>query len=231
MKKIIISLALFISLSVSLLYAMGNDDPLIIKTNIHALEHRISDNEKVNFLDAEVAIGFDLNKVYIKTHLEKTKEKFEKAEVRVLYSFATDPYWNFQMGARKDFEENGKEYLSLGIDGLYPYNINTEAVLFISIDGLIHGRLALAHEMMITQKLALMIGSEINLYSKDSNDIGVGAGLGSSETFIKLMYLINKKFIPYIGIHSENKYFNSRDMSEDDEKDIFFYTIGIHTWF
>ena len=225
MKKIIINVILVSTL----IYSMGNDDPFIAKTNIHALEHRISDNEKMHFLDGELALGYDLKKVFVSTHLEKNEEGFEKAEVRAFYSFATAPYWNGQLGIRKDFQENGKEYISLGIDGLYTYFIDTEAVLFISTNGLIEARLALEHEVMVTQKLMLMIGSEISVFSKGDENIEVGRGLSSSEFFLKIMYAVNKHIVPYVGIHSENKYFNTRDMSE--EKDIFFYTIGIHSWF
>ncbi len=227
MKKIIISIMLFSIFA----YSMDNDDPLIIKTSIHALEHRVSDNEKMNFLDGELSLGYDLSKVIFKTHIEQNEKELETGELRAVYSFATHPYWDVQMGIRKDFQENGKEYLSLGIDGLYPYLIDTEAVLFMNKDGLFQARLALEHEIMITQKLMLMLGSEIDVFSKNDENAEIGRGLSSSEVSLKLMYAINKQIIPYIGIHSENKYFTTREMSEGEEKDIFFYTIGIHSWF
>jgi copper resistance protein B len=203
---------------------MDNDDPLIIKTSIHSLEHRIGD-EKVDFLDMQIDMGYDLKKLVFKTHIEKGEEELEKAETRLSYSFATSPYWNFQLGIRKDFEENGKDYLSIGIDGLYPYYINTEAVLFIATDGLVEARLALEHEIMVTQKVMFMLGVEADVFSQDIND----AGFAKSEAFIKLMYGITKKIIPYIGIHTENKYFTKDEVS--DENSNVFYTIGLHAWF
>lgn len=227
MKKIIITILLFTMIA----YSMDNDDPLIMKTSIHALEYRVSDNEKVTFLDGEIALGYDLSKVYLRAHIEQNGEELETGVVRGIYSFATHPYWDAELGIRKDFEENGKEYLSLGLKGLYPYYIGTEAVLFVAENGLVQAQLALEHEIMITQRLMLMLGSEISVFSQDDEDIEVGSGLSSSELSFKVMYAITKKIIPYIGIHSENKYFNNREMSEDEEKDILSYTIGIHAWF
>ena len=227
MKKIIINIILFSIFA----YSGGSDDPLIMKTSIHALEYRVSNNEEVTFLDGEIALGYDLSKVYLRAHIEQNGEELETGVVRGIYSFATHPYWDAELGIRKDFEENGKEYLSLGLKGLYPYMIGTEAVLFVTKDGLVQAQLALEHEIMITQRLMLMLGSEISVFSQDDEDIEVGSGLSSSELSFKVMYAITKKIIPYIGIHSENKYFKTKDMSEDGEQDILSYTIGIHAWF
>lgn len=204
-------------------YSMTSDDPLIVKTSIHSLEYRMGE-ENINFLEAEVAMGYDLRKLIFKTELEQVEEKFTKAQTRLLYSIATDPYWNFQIGIRKDFEENGKEYASIGIDGLYPYYINTEAVLFVATDGLVEAKLTLEHEMMITQKAALMVGTAISAFSKNEEN----SGFASSESFVKLMYGITKKFIPYVGIVFEDSYF--RDKSDEPAGELF-YTVGLHAWF
>lgn len=222
MKNIIIITMILFSFF-SFTHSMDNDDPLIIKTSIHALEHRVGENENINFLDAQIDMGYDLKKIVFKAHLEQGEEEFETAETRLLYSIATDPYWNFQIGIRKDWQENGKDYVSIGVDGLYPYYIDTEAVLFVATDGLIQARLALEHEMMVTQKVIILAGVEADVLSTDDDGSFV-----QSEAFIKLMYGITKAFIPYIGIHSENQYFSKADAEAEDE---FFYTVGIHAWF
>ena len=222
MKNTIIAIIATVVLA-SFTYSMEDDDPLVIKTSIHALEHRVGENENIDFLDAEIDMGYDLKKITFKTHLEKAEDEFETAETRLMYRFAIDPYWNFQLGIRKDFQEKGKDYFSVGIDGLYPYYIDTEAVFFVATDGLMQARLALEHEIMITQKVMLMAGVEADVFSNDDD------GFVQSEAFIKLMYGITKAFIPYIGIHFEDKYFTKDEESE--EVDTVFYTIGLHAWF
>src|SRR5690606_6317221 len=95
--------------SLSLLHGLPiaaheNDDPLLSKVMIDQLEWRNADDEDPYALDAQAWIGKDLHKLWLKLDVEHREGATEEAEIQALYSRAITPFWDLQIGWRRDIK-------------------------------------------------------------------------------------------------------------------------------
>ena len=74
------------------------DDPLLAMVLVDQFELRVSDGDTPLAWDAEGWVGYDLNKLWIKTESEYVDGQFEEAELQALYSRAIATYWDVQIG-------------------------------------------------------------------------------------------------------------------------------------
>ena len=106
-KKAFLSLTLLASMfsvvSISAV-AGAKDDPLLTTVLVDQFEYREADDDNPLVLEGQGWIGKDLTKLWIKTEFERVDGKTEEAELQVLTSQAVAPYWDFQLGLRKDFK-------------------------------------------------------------------------------------------------------------------------------
>ncbi|WP_029131865.1 copper resistance protein B [Sedimenticola selenatireducens] len=214
--------------------ASGEDDPLLYKVMIDKLEVRSTDGPDPLVLDADAWIGYDLNKFWFKTEVEVTDGRIEEAEVQFLYSRAIAPFWDFQAGWRHDIRPKPeRDYLALGFKGLAPYLFEVDAGLFIGESGQVGARLDAEYEYLFTQKLILSPEIEMNFYSKDDEEVGVGSGLSDMELGLRLRYEIQREFAPYIGVNWTKKFGQTADFARDEGEDTsdVQFVIGIRAWF
>ncbi len=79
-----------------------------------------------------------------------------------------DPWFDLQAGVRFDAAPKDRVRLALGVQGLAPYWIETEATAFVSNKGDVTARLDLEHDMRITRKLILQPRAELNFSCRTS---------------------------------------------------------------
>src|SRR5690606_13488293 len=91
-------------------------------------------------------------------------------------------------------------HLVLGIQGLIPYALELDAAAFLSHEGDLTGRVEAEVDLQISQRMLLQPRIELNLAAQEIPELGVGSGLGSVETGIRLRYEIRREFAPYLGI-------------------------------
>lgn len=200
MKKILAAL-MAIGLS-NPVFAGGADDPLVYQVMIDKLEIRGTDGSNPLVLEADAWVGYDLNKFWFKTEVERVNGETEEAEVQFLYSRAIAPFWDLQVGWRRDIKPDPKrDFLALGFKGLAPYLFEVDAGIFFGESGQIGARLDAEYEYMFTQKLILSPEVEMNLYSKDDEAVGIGSGFSDMELGLRLRYEIRREFAPYIGVN------------------------------
>jgi copper resistance protein B len=232
MKKIIAGL-MAIGLTTPV-FAGAEDDPLLYKVMIEQLEYREANGDNPFVLEGEAWIGKDLNKLWFKTEVESVDGDTEEAEVQFLYSRAIAPFWDLQVGWRHDIKPKpDRDWLALGFKGLSPYLFEVDAALFVGESGQINARLEAEYEYMFTQKLILSPEIEVNLYSKDDEDVGVGSGLSDMEFGLRLRYEVRREFAPYIGINWTKKFGQTADFARDEGEDTSDtqIVIGIRGWF
>ena len=192
--------------------AGGKDDPLTYKVMIDKLELRATDGPDPWVLDADAWVGYDLNKFWFKTEVEYVDGDTEEAEVQFLYSRAIAPFWDFQAGWRRDIRpEPERDFLALGFKGLAPYLFEVDAGFFFGESGQVGARLDAEYEYMITQKWVLSPELEMNLYSEDDEEVGIGSGLSDMELGLRLRYEIRREFAPYIGINWSKSFGQTAD--------------------
>ena len=232
MKNLILISLFFLSITGKTFAAM-EDDPILTKFMLNEFETSDEAGNPLS-LNAQMWIGKDLNKFWIKTEAEQEDGRTEESEIQLLYSKAIAPYWDVQIGVRQDtVSQIDREWAVVGLEGLAPYFFEINTALFIGESGQAVIRLEAEYELMLTQKLVLSPEVEANFYVKDDLDRGTGTGLSNLETGIRLRYEIKREFAPYIGITWNNLFGKSADIAETagDETNSSAFVIGVRTWF
>jgi len=210
------------------------DDPLLAMVLVDQFELRVLDGETPLVWDAEGWVGYDLNKLWIKTDGEYLDGQFEEAELQALYSRAIATYWDVQIGWRGDLEPTPtRNWLALSLKGLAPYFFDIDAGVFVGESGHTAARLKIDYEFLFTQKIILVPEIELNLYGKDDPSTGIGSGLSDIEAGLRLRYEIRREFAPYIGVNWIHFFGDTADyaLMEDNDTDNFQFVFGIRAWF
>jgi len=236
MKYYWLIIAMTLVHSANSLAAGMEDDPLLAMMKIEKLEMQDADGDehKPLVLDASAWIGKDLHKLYIKTEVERVAGDTEEAELQLLYSRALYPFWDVQIGWRRDFDpQPERDWLVLGLQGLAPYMFEVDAVLFVGESGRVGARLDAEYEYMFTQRWVLTPEIEINAYSKNDADRGIGSGIADLSAGLRLRYEIRREFAPYLGINWNRQFGNTADITRtagEDSSDTQL-VVGIRAWF
>jgi copper resistance protein B len=74
---------------------------------------------------------------------------------------------------------------------------------------------------------------ELELYGKRDPERGVGAGVSSLETGLRLRYEIRRELAPYIGLTWDRKLFGTADLARTEGEDVggARLAFGLRTWF
>lgn len=214
--------------------AASKDDPILTKVMIDQLEVRVTDGPDPWVLDAQAWVGQDLNKLWLKVEGEYLDGRTTEAEVQALYSRAIAPYWDLQVGWRHDVRpEPSRDWLAIGVEGLAPYWFEVEGTAFIRESGQLGARLKGEYEWMFTQRWVLSPELEVNLHSKNDEEVGVGSGLSDLELGLRLRYEVRREFAPYVGVNWTKKFGNTADFARDEGEDTNDVQIvaGVRAWF
>jgi copper resistance protein B len=233
MSKLSIVLATLL-LTTNTAFAAGNDDPVLGMLLIDQFEYRMGDEDNSVVLDAQGWIGKDLNKLWLKAEAESVDGETDEAELQALYSRAIAPFWDLQLGWRRNFKpEPSLDWFAFGIQGLAPYWFEVDAAAFIGENSRTAARLEAEYEFLFTQKLILVPELELKFYGKDDPEYGIGSGLANTEFGLRLRYEIRREFAPYIGVNWENLHGQTASYAEDEghETSEFQYSVGVRAWF
>lgn len=185
-------------LAVSPAAAMAASGPLhVVRAEIDAT--RI-DGEDVFRWDGEAWIGGDINKLWFKSEGDIAGGETEEAEIQALWSRNIGAFWDLQAGVRVDLEPETTTYLALGVQGLAPYQFETEATAFISEEGDVSARLHQSLDLLLTQRLILEPHIEVEAHAQDVAERDIGAGLSSVSAGLQVRYEITRKFAPYVDL-------------------------------
>lgn len=232
-RYIVLIIALLLSPGFS--YAGGmSDDPLLTMLVVEQLEIRDTDGKNPLVWEVEGWIGKDLDKLWIKTEGEYVDDRTEEMELQMLYSRAVAPFWDLQLGWRRDIRPTPeRDWLAFGMKGLAPYYFDIDAALFVGDAGRTAARLQAEYEFMLTQKLILVPEFELNLHGKNDSDTGTGSGLSDIEVGLRLRYELRREFAPYIGLNWTKLYGNTADYAREEGTDVndIHLVLGVSFWF
>ena len=205
------------------------------KLLIDRLEWMIRDGRDGYAWDGEGWIGGDIDKLWIKSEGEGAiGGKPEQAEVQLLWSHAIDPWFDLQAGLRYDFRPDPERaHLALGVQGLAPYWIEIDAAAFLSDKGDLTARFEAEYDQRITRKLILQPRVEFDLAAQDVPELGIGSGLSTAEAGLRLRYQIVPEFAPYVGLHYERAFGDTRAYRRAAGEDVGGWSllVGVRTWF
>jgi len=217
-----------------LVFASGNDDPLLYKVMIDKAEIRHQQANNPMALEAEAWIGKDLDKLWLKTEWVHDQDNPDEAELELVYSRALAAFWDLQVGWLAEINPtSGNDYLTLGFKGLAPYLFEVDASVILNNDRQIGFRLDTHYEYRFTQKLILYPELGLEAYSRNDRDAEVGKGLSNLNLGLRMRYEIRREFAPYVGITWQKAFGNTADFvrAEGQHTTELQVVTGIQIWF
>lgn len=84
----------------------------------------------------------------------------------------------------------------------------------------------------LSRRLILQPQAEVNFYSKDDPTRKIGSGFSDLDTGLRLRYMINRKFSPYVGFAYDGKCGGSADYARAAGERIATpsFVFGIRIW-
>jgi len=156
--------------------------------------------------DGQFWIGRDLNKLWIKSEGDRLNGSTD-AKIEAFWSHTISPFWDLQLGARRDFGTGPKRnWAAFGVQGVAPYGIETEITGYVGGSGRTALALKAEYDLLLTQRLILTPEIEASLYGKNDEARGVGSGLSDASFSLRLRYEVTREFAPYVGVSFGRKF-------------------------
>lgn len=191
------------------------------------------DGEDVVSWDGDAWIGGDINKFRIKTEGQIEDGDVHEAEIQALWSRNVAEFWDIQAGVRVDLEPDATTHLAFGVQGLAPYQFETEATAFLSEDGDLSARLHQSLDFHFTQRLIAEPHIEVNAYAQEIAEQNIGAGFSDVEVGVQLRYEFTRKFAPYLDVVWSRALGETASLRRADGEDVETSSVraGLRFWF
>jgi copper resistance protein B len=162
---------------------------------------------------AQAWIGGDIQRLWLRSEGERIDGDSERAELEILYGRAVSPWWTVLVGIRHDVDPGtAQDFAAIGIMGTAPYKFDVAATAYVGSGGQAALRLEGEYALLLTQRLVLQPHLEINAFAREDAAHGVGSGLGTVETGLRLRYQVTPRIAPYIGIVREQAFGGTADL-------------------
>lgn len=184
--------------------------------------------------EGQAWIGTDLNRLWLRSEGERVDGRTESADLEVLYGRSVAAWWDVVAGVRHDFKPGASEdFAAIGVMGVAPYKFEVQATAYIGQSGQTAARLEGGYETLLTNRLILQPRVEINLYGKDDPGRGIGSGLSTVETGLRLRYEFTRRFAPYVGLVREQAFGSTADLRHQEGGPIndTRFVAGVRIWF
>ncbi|MBY6032291.1 copper resistance protein B [Marinobacter daepoensis] len=183
------------------------------------LEYRYSDDdEEVGVWSADAFYGTDDLKFrwMSKGEYAIDEQAYEGLENQLVAQTPISAFFDAKAGMRFDTPEGpDRTYGVVGVTGLAPQWFEIDASLYVSDEGDASAELDAEYELLITNHWIIAATMDASVAFSEDRQIGVGKGLVSTETGVRLSYdLIDRAFSPYLGVVHERKYGDSADLAE-----------------
>lgn len=215
--------------------ASAAEEPLIWSVQAEQLEYRFGDETDVMAWDADATAGTDELKLLLRSEGEYEREGrvMESLEHQLRLQKPVSDFFDAVAGVRVDTPEGpDRVHGVLGLHGLAPQWFEVDADLFVSDHPSL--RLDVEYELLLTNHLILTPSIDIDLPFTDDREIGLGAWGPKMEVGARLSYdLVDRAVAPYVGIHYERVFGETRDIARADgeDGDALFFVAGTRLLF
>jgi len=178
-------------------------------------------------------IGGDIDRLAFRSEGERIDGHTVEAELQLLWSHAIGPWWEAVAGARQDFKPGpAQTWAAFGVQGMPLFGLETEATAFIGEGGQTAARLMAEYDIRLSNRLILQPAAEANMFGRNDEERGAGAGFSDVRLGLRLRYEIRREFAPYIGVNWTRAYGNSADMLREvgDDASEARLVAGIRLW-
>lgn len=177
---------------------------------------RNRDGENALDWDGRFWLGTATDRLLIKSEGERESGGGSDGKVEAYWSHAVSPFWNLQLGARRDIGTGPKRnWAAFGVEGLLPYNIELETTAYVGSSGRTALALKAEYDLLLTQRLVLTPEIEASLYGKRDPERGIGSGLSTGSLSLRLRYEVTREFAPYVGVSFERKFGQTASYASD----------------
>lgn len=200
---------------------------------VDQLEWKGGESGGIN-LESTSWFGGDINRLWVRAKGESEEGTLEKASVDALWGHSFSRWWDIVGGIRQDVRPGDPQtWAAIGIQGLAPMWFEIEATGYVGAGGRTHARFEAEYDLLLTNRLVLQPLLEVDVYGKADPARGLGAGISSIESGVRLRYEIRRELAPYVGITWDRKLFGTADIARSDGGDVskVRLALGLRTWF
>ncbi|MCE7031560.1 copper resistance protein B [Lysobacter sp. GX 14042] len=158
-------------------------------------------------------IGTDLDRLWLRSGGERSAGSTQSADIELLYGRSISPWWDVVAGLRHEFQPGAtRDWLAFGIQGLAPYRVELQATALVDRSGRSALSMEAEYELLLTNRLVLQPVIEVALYGKDDPARGIGSGLATAQSGLRLRYELSRRFAPYVGVTHERAFGTTADL-------------------
>jgi len=183
--------------------------------------------------EGEASTGSDRDRLVFATQGEgRAGDPLDRAELHAKWRHAIDPWFNVEVGLRHDLRPDPQRtYLLIGVEGLAPYWIDTEAQVFFSDKGDVHARVEAAFDQRITQRWVLRPATEVNIAFQSVQELGITRRVPEWSAGARLRYEIKPNLAPYVGFEWRHDPSPAKGTDRAGVRTSGDVLVGISAWF
>lgn len=178
--------------------------------------------------------GGDIDRLWLRVDAESDDARLESASVHALWGRSFSRWWDVVAGIRQDVRPGDPQtWWAFGVQGLAPYWFDVEATGYVGADFRTQVRVEVEYDLLLTNRLILQPLVETTINGKSDPGRGMGAGLSSLETGLRLRYEIRRELAPYVGVTWHRSFFGTADRARAAGEDVGTarVAVGLRTWF
>lgn len=190
--------------------------------------------------DMEGWYGGDYHRLWFKS--EGQQDSAFKADYdidfQLLYGRFIQKFYDFQIGGRVEAQTYRNSsvtrgLLTVGIEGLVPYDYDLEALAFIAQNGAVSARVTMTKDLLLTQQLIVQLRLEANAAIQRVPSFTVGSGFNELELGLRVRYEFWREFAPYVGISYGKSFGETATLVRQDggDPEQLRVVTGVRLWF
>ena len=209
-----------------------DDDTKFTMFKLDNFERSFGSDANATVWDAVAWYGGDFDKLWLRSEGERESHRTD-ARIEALWNHAFASYWDWQLGARRDFSGGSahnvpdRTWTAFGIQGLAPYWFEIEATAYVGDGGRTAARVRAEYELLLTQRLILQPELELNWYDRRDRVREIAGGLSDAEVGLRLRYEIRREIAPYIGVVWKHRRGDDAFARENGAQ----WVAGLRLWF
>ena len=184
--------------------------------------------------DGRFWLGRDIDKLWLRSEGDHGRGGVSDGDVEAFWGHAIAPFWDVMAGMRHDLGDGPtRNWAALGVQGVAPYEFETEATFYLGPSGRSAFRLKASQDWLFTQKLILMPEVDLNAYGRSDRERDIGAGISDVSLGLRLRYEIVRKFAPYVGVNWVRKIGVTANYARDNDQPVLERQLvaGARIWF
>ncbi|OAE60025.1 copper resistance protein [Achromobacter xylosoxidans] len=184
--------------------------------------------------DGRFWFGTATDRLLVKSEGARESGGGSDGKVEAFWSHAISPFWDLQLGARRDIGAGPKRnWAAVGVEGLLPYNIELTATAYAGPSGRSALALKAEYDLLLTQRLIFTPELQASVYGKDDPQRGIGSGLSQGSLSLRLRYEVTRELAPYVGVSFERKFGQTAGYASDagESRSQAAVIAGVRFWF